>query len=96
MVVAAATRRTAAARWRSTASAAISASRFAAGITAALTYWLGWRGAFMVPAVVCVLVGIAYLLIMPDDRHHTAGRSSAPDVRLSKLGGGVGRSGCSS
>ena len=55
---------------------------FAAGITAALTAWIGWRGAFMVPAVVCVATGIAYLLIMPDDRQHAAGRSSTPDVRL--------------
>ena len=29
----------------------------AAGITAALTAWIGWRGAFLVPAVVCVATG---------------------------------------
>jgi predicted MFS family arabinose efflux permease len=54
----------------------------AAGITAALTAWIGWRGAFLVPAVVCVVAGIAYLLMVPDDRKLAAGRSSAPDVRL--------------
>lgn len=54
----------------------------AAGITALLTAWIGWRGAFLVPAVVCILVGAAYLTLMPDDRKHAAGRSSAPDVRL--------------
>src|SRR4029079_16731033 len=53
----------------------------AAGITAPLTAWLGWRGAFMVPAVVCVATGIAYLVMVPDDRKLAAGRSSPPDVR---------------
>jgi len=54
----------------------------AAGITAALTTWVGWRGAFLVPAAVCVGTGIAYLMLVPDDRGHAAGRSSTPDVRL--------------
>ena len=54
----------------------------AAGVTAILTQWIGWRGAFMVPAVVCVAVGLAYLALVPDDRQQAAGRSSAPDVRL--------------
>ena len=35
-----------------------------------------------VPAVVCVAAGIAYLVMVPDDRKLAAGRSSAPDVRL--------------
>ena len=55
---------------------------FAAGLTAVLTSWIGWRGAFMVPAVISIVTGIAYLLLVPDDRHQTAGRSSAPEVRL--------------
>jgi len=54
----------------------------AAGITAILTEWIGWRGAFLVPAVVCVAAGLAYLALVPDDRQQAAGRSSAPDVRL--------------
>jgi MFS family permease len=55
---------------------------FAAGCTAALTAWLGWRGAFLVPAVVCIATGFAYLVLVADDRGHAAGRSSAPEVRL--------------
>ena len=55
----------------------------AAGITAGLTYWIGWRGAFLIPAVICVATGIAYLIMVPDDRAQKAGRSAAPDVRLS-------------
>ena len=54
----------------------------AAGITALLTEWIGWRGAFLLPAVICVAAGIAYLVLVPADRHQAAGRSSAPDVRL--------------
>src|SRR6476469_823337 len=54
----------------------------AAGITAALTAWIGWRGAFLVPAVVCVAAGIAYLMLVPDDRKQAAARSAAADVRL--------------
>jgi len=54
----------------------------AAGVTAALTAWLGWRGAFLVPAVICIATGVAYLALVPDDRSHKASRSAAPDVRL--------------
>ena len=57
----------------------------AAGITAALTSLIGWRGAFLLPAVVCVLTGFAYLAFVPDDRKHAAGRSVAPEVRLSMM-----------
>src|SRR5205807_3472868 len=52
----------------------------AAGATALLVYGLGWRGAFLVPAVVCVATGIAYLLLIPDDRHQAAGRTATPEV----------------
>ena len=55
---------------------------FAAGITAGLIYFFGWRGAFLVPALVCIATGIAYLSLVPDDRHKNAGRKSAPDVVL--------------
>jgi MFS family permease len=54
----------------------------AAGITAALTAWIGWRGAFLIPAVICVATGVAYFIMVPDDRAQNAGRSVAPDVRL--------------
>ncbi|HWP27470.1 MAG TPA: MFS transporter [Xanthobacteraceae bacterium] len=54
----------------------------AAGITAELIALVGWRGAFMVPAVVCLLTGAAYLTLVPDDRHRSSERSAAPDVRL--------------
>jgi MFS family permease len=55
----------------------------AAGITAALTAALSWRGAFLVPGVVCILTGAAYLWLMPRDGHHAEKRSAAADVTLS-------------
>jgi MFS family permease len=54
----------------------------AAGLTATLTAFVGWRGAFLVPAFICVGTGLIYLALVPEDRHLAAGRSSAPDVRL--------------
>ena len=55
---------------------------FAAGFTAALTAWIGWRGAFLVPAVVCTVTGIAYALLVPSDRHQAKSRSTTADVQL--------------
>jgi predicted MFS family arabinose efflux permease len=54
----------------------------AAGITAALIYALGWRAAFLVPGAVCIVTGLVYLRLVPDDRHKGAKRASAPDVAL--------------
>jgi predicted MFS family arabinose efflux permease len=54
----------------------------AAGITAALVYGLGWRGAFAVPAVICVLSGILYLVLVPDERISAANRTSTAEIVL--------------
>jgi MFS family permease len=54
----------------------------AAGVTAMLTAWIGWRSAFLIPAVICVVTGIAYLMLIPGDRKQAANRSATPDVRL--------------
>ena len=55
----------------------------AAGITAALASWFGWRSAFMLPAFLCVATGIAYLALVPDDYHRTGKRATVADVVLS-------------
>jgi MFS family permease len=52
----------------------------AAGTTALLVYGLGWRSAFLVPAVVCMATGVAYLTLIPDDRRQAAGRTATPEV----------------
>lgn len=54
----------------------------AAGISAALATWLGWRAAFLAPAALCILTGGVYLWMTPDDRHHTKLRRSKPAVPL--------------
>jgi MFS family permease len=54
----------------------------AAGISGALTTWLGWRFAFFAPAVLCIMVGAYYLRVTPDDGHHAAHRTSKPAVPL--------------
>jgi predicted MFS family arabinose efflux permease len=56
----------------------------AAGVSATLAAWLGWRAAFLAPAAVCLAAGIAFLALVPDDRHrHREGkRSSTASVVL--------------
>ncbi len=56
----------------------------AAGITAFIAYYLGWRAAFFVPGAICILSGIAYLWLVENDSHGKAARKSSPDVRLSR------------
>src|SRR5215467_639695 len=55
----------------------------AAGVTAALTAALSWRGAFLVPGLICIATGIIYLWLGPPEQRHAAARSRAPDVALS-------------
>jgi MFS family permease len=56
----------------------------AAGITAVIASYAGWRSAFFVPGVVCIATGALYLWLMPDDRHTIAKRQSRPQVRLTR------------
>ncbi|KAB2876270.1 MAG: MFS transporter [Pseudorhodoplanes sp.] len=57
---------------------------FAAGISALIASYLGWRAAFFIPALVCSATGIAYLWMMPDDRHAASKRQSRPEVRVGR------------
>jgi MFS family permease len=54
----------------------------AAGISAALATWFGWRAAFFAPAAVLIATGIFYHWVTPDDRHHAKTRESRPAVPL--------------
>ncbi len=54
----------------------------AAGISAALASWFGWRFAFFAPAVLCIIVGFVYLWMTPADLHTVKTRKSAPAVPL--------------
>jgi len=55
----------------------------AAGITAALTAALTWRGAFLVPGLICVITGAVYFWLVPSETRRAAARSTSPDVSLS-------------
>ncbi len=55
----------------------------AAGITAALTAAVSWRGAFFVPGVVCIATGAAYLRMIPREGRRAEKRSATADVTLS-------------
>jgi len=54
----------------------------AAGISGALAYWVSWRAAFFVPALVSFVSGIVYLWMTPDDLLHAKSRVSKPAVPL--------------
>ena len=54
----------------------------AAGITAVLASIFGWRGAFLVPAGLCVATGAAYLWLVAEDGRHVSTRKSVPEVAL--------------
>jgi len=55
----------------------------AAGITAVLTAALSWRGAFLVPGVVCIATAPLYLWLVPDERRHKSSRNASPEVGVS-------------
>jgi MFS family permease len=57
----------------------------AAGITAALTAALSWRGAFFVPGVVCIATGAIYLWLVPDEKRSAASRSTSADVAMPNM-----------
>ena len=55
----------------------------AAGVTALLTATLSWRGAFLVPGVVCLATVPLYLWLVPDERRHKSSRNASPEVGVS-------------
>jgi MFS family permease len=57
----------------------------AAGITAALTATVSWRGAFLVPGIVSIATGALYFWFGPPEHRHAAARSRLPDVALSPV-----------
>lgn len=54
----------------------------AAGVSAALATYFGWRAAFLAPAALCIVTGIVYLWLTPDDRHQAKKRVSKAAVPL--------------
>jgi MFS family permease len=56
----------------------------AAGITALIASFLGWRWAFFIPGILCIVSGFAYLWMVESDIKGKAKRKTNPDVRLSR------------
>ena len=57
----------------------------AAGTTAVLTAAFSWRGAFLLPGLICIVTGAIYLWLVPEETRHKAARSALPDVALAKV-----------
>jgi MFS family permease len=55
---------------------------FAAGVSGALAYWIDWRAAFYLPALVLIASGVIYVRLTPDDRHQASKRVSKAAVPL--------------
>ena len=55
---------------------------FAPGITAGLILLCGGRSAFLIPAVVCALLGVAYLYMTSESREKIAERARVAEVPL--------------
>jgi MFS family permease len=55
---------------------------FAAGISALLATWLGWRAAFLVPGALLVVTAVVYLWLTPDDGRHAKSRKNTAAVPL--------------
>jgi MFS family permease len=56
----------------------------AAGITALIASFLGWRAAFFIPGAICIVTGFVYLWAVATDKKGKAQRKSHPEVRLSR------------
>src|SRR6202034_426481 len=55
----------------------------AAGVTAILTAMISWRGAFLVPGVICIATGAVYLRLVPGEPRTKPLRSTSADVSVS-------------
>lgn len=53
---------------------------FAALVAGAITQWIGWRWAFVAPGAVAIAIGIAFLILVPDERNaqKAVKRAAAP------------------
>lgn len=56
----------------------------AAGITALIASYLGWRMAFFIPGAVCIISGFVYMWAEREDITGRSARKTNPDVRLGR------------
>jgi MFS family permease len=58
---------------------------FASGVTALIAAWAGWRMAFVIPGLVCLLAAITFLRLVPGDgAARTASKGAAPTISVSR------------
>ena len=57
----------------------------AAGITAVLTAAFSWRGAFLVPGLIAIATGVAYVWLAPDEERHKPVRAQTSDAPIVPL-----------
>jgi len=53
-------------------------------VTGVINQYLGWRTAFLIPAVICLVVGFLYLRSIPRSVDHMIKKSSVSSARVSK------------
>jgi len=56
----------------------------AAAITGLLVKWLGWRAAFAVPGLICIVLGFVFVRLVPPEREAPAKRKRGTTVKLSR------------
>jgi len=56
----------------------------AAAITGLLVKWLGWRAAFAVPGLVCIVLGFVFMRLVPLEREAPAKRKGGARVALTR------------
>jgi MFS family permease len=54
----------------------------APGITGIIASFLGWRAAFILPAIVCAALGVAYLALTSDEKEKPAERKRTAEVKM--------------
>jgi MFS family permease len=57
---------------------------FAPGITAVIAAALGWRAAFALPALVCIAIGLAFLLLTKESEDKPGERANVAEVPLTR------------
>lgn len=56
---------------------------FAPGATALIAYFAGWRMAFVVPAIICAIIGFAYTMMTEEGAEKPADRKRVAEMPLS-------------
>ncbi len=56
----------------------------AAAVTGLLMHWFGWRAAFALPGLACIVLGLIFMRVVPPETESPAKRKGGAKVRLSR------------